>query len=59
MEIIVPIILALCISSVSPTPRGRKSKGLISTLLDGQRQTERRNRPRSPMCGPGGSKRRR
>lgn len=62
--IFVPAIIVIALAVIfSPTKircRRRKQKGLISMMLDGQRQTERKNGShRGVMCGPGGSKKKR
>ena len=36
----------------------RRTKGLLATLLSGQKKTQRKNKPRAPMCAPGGSRKR-
>lgn len=62
--IFVPVLIVIVIAIImTPTsPRGRrssyrrKSKGLIATMLEGQRRTERKNGShRGVMCGPGGA----
>ena len=63
--IFVPVIIVIALAIIfSPTKprrgRRRKQKGLISMMLDGQKQTEKKNGShRGVMCGPGGSKKKR
>lgn len=56
------IVVLLFVFAFSPTTKkGRRgrSKGFFATLLDGQKQTEKRNGShRGVMSPPGGSKRR-
>lgn len=60
VPVIIVIVIAIIITPTKSRGRRRKQKGLISTLLDGQRRTERKNGShRGVMCGPGGSRRRR
>ncbi len=60
--IFVPVVIVVLFAIVfTPASGGRrkKSKGVFGSLLDGQRETEKRNNShRGVMCPPGGSKRR-
>ena len=61
VPVIIVIAIAIIVAPTTTSSRGRrrKPKGLFSTLLEGQRRTERKNGShRGVMCGPGGSKRR-
>lgn len=64
--IFVPVIIVIAIAIIfTPTSgrgrgRQRKQKSFISMMLDGQKQTEKKNGShRGVMCGPGGSKKKR
>ena len=60
VPVIVVILFAVAFAPVTPRRRRRKPKGFFQGLLDGQRQTERKNNShRGVMCRPSGSKKKR